>query len=154
MNSIPAKTSAVLYNKDVHVCAYMHMHLSTAKRLSFLPGLTQSCCYTNHHNNGDNIKNLCTLYSSCENEIAHAIWHVLRAVISPLKGVIRNMKTESSVIPGGAFLLLTLNSCAWDWRLDSFPVWFLLSSCYTAPFDQTMHSRFLLSVDSRFNFKL
>jgi len=69
------------------------MHLSAAKNLSFLPGLTQSCCYTDHHNTGDNIKNLCTLYPSHENETAHVIWHVLRAMIRPLKGIITNMKT-------------------------------------------------------------
>lgn len=80
-----------------------------------------SHCYTDHHNNGDNIENLHALYPSHENETAHAIWHVLRATISPLKGVIRNRKTESSIIPSGACLPLILNSCAWEWRLDSFP---------------------------------
>lgn len=90
------------------------MHLSTAK--SLLCQNSESCRYADHHSNGD-IKNLFTLHHSHE-ETVHATSHVLRATISPLKGVIRNMKM---IIYHGACLQLALSSYAWELRLDTFP---------------------------------
>lgn len=61
-------------------------------------------------------------------------------------------------------LLLLSNACIWcspkmtftsdKWSLSSLLSWFLLGFCHIGSSDQGRHSKFLLSVDSLFNFKL
>lgn len=116
------------------------------KNFYFLPGLTQWCCNTDHPKNGDNIQIVCTLYPSHENDSAHVIWHVLRAMISLLKNVIRNMETESTIIPSGSCLPQSLNS--WAWGQEVKQVLLLISATFLSFCSVCSNSAYL------FNFKL
>lgn len=66
------------------MCIYVYMELSP-ERFFFSTRITQSCCYSDHPTNSYNVQTLCTLYPSHENNQAHVIWHVLRAMINLLK---------------------------------------------------------------------